>query len=54
MHMPIAYGLVDISKPGKSQGRGTDHMTSDPEASREDKGKITREECVLCKRVSIQ
>ena len=35
-----------------SRGRGTDHMTSDLEASREDKGKVTREECVLCKQVS--
>ena len=52
VHMPIAYGLVDISKPGKSRGRGTDHMTSDPEASSVDKELVTREECVLCKRVS--
>ena len=42
--MPIAYGLVDISKPGKTQPAVC--LTSDPESN--DNNEESIESCEVC------
>ncbi|XP_064392059.1 structure-specific endonuclease subunit SLX1 homolog isoform X2 [Halichondria panicea] len=44
VHMPIAYGLVDISKPGKTQPAVC--LTSDPESN--DNNEESIESCEVC------
>lgn len=54
VHMPIAYGLVDISKPGRGQGCSASSSTSNLKSNNESREKRAKpsELCEVCKTAS--